>query len=143
MALQWVAIACITAFEAVLLLVVTLPLPRRITTLVVPAVTAILQPLLAAVPFCLFTLLDVAWKYERSLECKGQACTSADRDRFQKSLMKSQRNMLLGVTGIFLYWVLYRACTMMTKIHGLEKLANADKTRAVKEDKEKKSIKEQ
>ncbi|CAI7749438.1 unnamed protein product [Closterium sp. NIES-54] len=57
MSLMWVAVASLTGFEALLLFLVSLPLPRPLISRFVPLVLAALQPLLAVVPFCLFFLL--------------------------------------------------------------------------------------
>ncbi|CAI5959283.1 unnamed protein product [Closterium sp. NIES-65] len=129
--------------EALLLFLVSLPLPRPLISRFVPLVLAALQPLLAVVPFCLFFLLDVYWKYEFRMDCRGGACTSADRDRYQKSVIKSQRNFILGLFGIYLYWVLYRYCVLSMKVNRLEAIIPADKPKRVTKDAPKEASKEQ
>eukprot|EP00270_Netrium_digitus_P019221 TRINITY_DN7543_c0_g1_i1.p1 TRINITY_DN7543_c0_g1~~TRINITY_DN7543_c0_g1_i1.p1 ORF type:complete len:130 (-),score=15.96 TRINITY_DN7543_c0_g1_i1:216-605(-) len=114
MSLQWVMCGAVAAFEAVLVLLVSIPTYRSIRLRVIPALTTLMQPLLAVVPFALFQLLDVYLKYEFSPKCDGPLCTSADHDRFEKKAAKNDRNFLLAFSALFLYWVLWRLC----KLHG-------------------------
>lgn len=108
MALEWIVLSGAVLIEAVLVLVVTLPLPKALAKSIANLYKRILQPLLAVLPFALFQLLDVYWKYEHRIKCSADHCTVIERDRFEKSTYKSQRNGLLALAALFLYWMLYR-----------------------------------
>lgn len=118
--LQWIALGAVVGFEALLVLVVSLPLHRNVRAWLVPNLRPILQPMLAVVPFALFQLLDVYWKYEHKMRCEGVNCTAADRDRYEKSMIKNQRNLIVAIAAAFLYWVLWRWFKVATHILLLE-----------------------
>lgn len=120
--LQWIICALLAAGEAVLLLALTIPSYHAIRKKTIPFMQRLLQPLLVIVPFSIFQLLDVYWKMEHKLSCgdNGQFCTQADRDRSAKSAIKNQRNLLLAVAALFLYWMLYRFVTLHATILRME-----------------------
>lgn len=68
MALEWIVLAGAVGLEAVLLLIVSMPLPHSLVKSVVTLYKQILQPLLAILPFALFQLLgtvlsrDCIWR---------------------------------------------------------------------------------
>lgn len=57
MALQWMILGFLAAVEAVLVLLVTLPVPKPLRAQVLKLIKPVLQPGLAVVPFALFQLL--------------------------------------------------------------------------------------
>lgn len=119
MALEWAAIGAVTAAEALILLLLTMPgLGGMRKGLIAVARTA-LQPLLAVVPLSLFLALEIYWKYEHMTECKGPQCGPMERDRAQKSVIKSQRNAILVSGALLLYWTLYRVTAMMVRMEQL------------------------
>ncbi|CAM6086109.1 unnamed protein product [Calypogeia fissa] len=120
MALEWMVLGAVVAVEAVLLLIVTSPLPTSLVKTVVNLYRQILQPMLAVIPFALFQLLDVYWKYEHRISCTHEHCTTTERDRFEKSMFKSQRNGLLALAALFLYWMLYRYVYYINELQRLE-----------------------
>ncbi|KAG0561613.1 hypothetical protein M758_9G063200 [Ceratodon purpureus] len=112
MALQWVLLGAVAATEALILLLLSAPLPREVSKQVLEFVKRVLQPGLAVVPFALFQLLEVYWKYEHRINCAKDDCSPFERDRFQRSLFKSHRNALLAVSAAFFYWLLFRIAKM-------------------------------
>ncbi|KAH7373128.1 hypothetical protein KP509_17G038500 [Ceratopteris richardii] len=78
-----------------------------------------LQPLLATIPFCLFLLLDIYWKYEHMPICEGPVCSTAEHTKHAKSMMKSQRNTVLVLSALLLYWLLYCTTHMLVQIDRL------------------------
>jgi hypothetical protein len=112
MALQWYLLGVVAAVEAAVLLLLSAPLPQGLAKQVLEFVKRSLQPGLAVVPFAVFQLLEVYWKYEHRINCGKTECSPFDRDRFQRSLFKSQRNALLGFSAVFLYWLLFRIAKM-------------------------------
>jgi hypothetical protein len=113
----------------VILLLLTAPLPRPLAQKVVDFVRKILQPGLAIVPFAIFQLLEVYWKYEHRITCNQDVCTTLERDRFQRSVFKSERNALLAIAAAFLYWLIFR----VTKIQQ-DVLQAGEKVRRVKDE---------
>ncbi|GBG62578.1 hypothetical protein CBR_g31214 [Chara braunii] len=120
MALQWIAVASITALELLLLVVVSIPLPRKLRLRVAKVVEGLWRPIFAVIPFMVFQLAEVVVKFERRLICKNDVCTSSDRDRFEKSMARAQRNGILTVVGLVCYWLLYRFITIQQCISQLE-----------------------
>ncbi|KAJ7558894.1 hypothetical protein O6H91_04G060900 [Diphasiastrum complanatum] len=129
MALQWVILGAVTAFEALLVLVLTLPLPRPIKFQVVRLVSSLLQPLLALIPFAIFTLLDIYWKYENVTKCTSDICTAYEKNHYEKFRYKAQRNTVLGLGACLLYWLLYSLTQFHYELKQLE-----DRLRNLKED---------
>jgi len=110
-----------TAAEAIILILLTLPGTQGLQKGLIAVARTSLQPLLAVVPFALFLLLEIYWKYEHLPECKGSTCNVAEQDRHSKSVFKSQRNGILVLGALLFYWVLYRVTAMLVS---LERISN-------------------
>jgi hypothetical protein len=121
MALEWAALGAVTAAEALILLLLTMPGLTGIRKGLISVARSALRPLLAVVPLALFLALEIYWKFDHMPECKGPQCDPLQRDRAAKSLMKSQRNAILVGGALLLYWVLYRVTAMMVR---MEQLSN-------------------
>ncbi|KAG0487358.1 hypothetical protein HPP92_009453 [Vanilla planifolia] len=104
MGLQWVVLGWVVAAEAAIAIILTFPWPRLVRTRVVALVSLLLQPCAGVLPFAAFQLMDLYWKKEHRLMCVGEVCTAAERDRFEKSIYKAQRNAVLCVLACLLYW---------------------------------------
>ncbi|MBA0714202.1 hypothetical protein Golax_013189 [Gossypium laxum] len=122
MALQWLILTYVVAAEAALALLLTLPSPKLLKNRLVSLISLILQPALFIVPFAGFQLLDIYWKNEHRLICTSEICTAAERDRYEKSFYKSQRNVILCVTACLLYWCIQRICKYNKEIQSLEEI---------------------
>ncbi|XP_010500370.1 PREDICTED: uncharacterized protein LOC104777761 [Camelina sativa] len=120
MALQWLILSYVVAAEVVITLVLTLPYPMLIKKRVVQLVSLILQPAASIVAFAGFQLLDIYWKAEHRLSCSSEVCTATERDRYEKSIYKAQRNVVLCAAGILLYWCIYRICKFNKDLELLE-----------------------
>lgn len=120
MALEWAVLAYAVGAEAIILLLVTMPGLQRLRKGMIAVSRSSLRPLMAIVPFCLFLLLDIYYKYEQLQKCQGPTCTVAEQMRHSKSVMKSQRNALLVLAALLLYWVLYCVTHMLIKIEKLQ-----------------------
>ncbi|KAJ7525315.1 hypothetical protein O6H91_17G045200 [Diphasiastrum complanatum] len=116
MALEWGAIAVVVAAEALLLIFVTFPGSHRLRKGIISVSKSALQPLMSLVPFALFLLLDIYWKYEHHLKCEGSLCSALEREHYEKSMIKSQRNLLLVLSSLLLYWLLYRVTHMLIRV---------------------------
>ncbi|EFJ16535.1 hypothetical protein SELMODRAFT_407584 [Selaginella moellendorffii] len=127
MALEWGALALVVAAEGILLLFATFPGSHKFVKGIVAVLRSALQPLLSIVPFALFLLLDLYWKYENHPRCEGPSCTIVEREHHAKSQMKSQRNLLLVIAALFLYWVLYRVTAMLVRIDHLQRKTKIQK----------------
>eukprot|EP00246_Nothoceros_aenigmaticus_P011760 TRINITY_DN333_c0_g1_i1.p1 TRINITY_DN333_c0_g1~~TRINITY_DN333_c0_g1_i1.p1 ORF type:complete len:135 (-),score=21.59 TRINITY_DN333_c0_g1_i1:279-683(-) len=133
MALEWAALSLMVGAEAVLVLLLTLPGVDKLRKGLIAVGRSMLQPLLAVVPFSLFLLLDIYWKFEHlPHDCKHGHCAAGEQDRHIKSLYKSQRNLVLVIGSLLLYWVLYRVIQMLVEQEKLttqhNKLKEAQKT---------------
>ncbi|KAF5764114.1 putative B-cell receptor-associated protein [Helianthus annuus] len=131
MALQWAVLGYTAAAEAAMVLLLTLPGLGPLRKGLVSVILNILKPLLSIVPFCLFLSLDIYWKYENRPTCKSaDSCTPTEYLRHQKSIMKSQRNMLLIVMALVFYCLLCLVTHLVVKMEQLnsrvEKLKNRD-----------------
>uniref|UniRef100_A0A5B7BMM5 Endoplasmic reticulum transmembrane protein n=1 Tax=Davidia involucrata TaxID=16924 RepID=A0A5B7BMM5_DAVIN len=122
MALQWMILTYVVAAEAVIALLLTLPSPKLIKSRLVSLISLILQPAMFIVPFAAFQLLDIYWKNEHRLMCTGEICTAAERDRYEKSIYKAQRNAVLCAAACLLYWCVYRICRYYKEIQSLEEV---------------------
>jgi hypothetical protein len=122
MALQWMILTYVVAVEAVIALLLTIPSPKLVKSRLVSLVSLILQPSLFVVPFSAFQLLDIYWKNEHRLMCTGEICTAAERDRYEKSIYKAQRNVILCAAACLLYWCVYRICKYYKEIQSLEEV---------------------
>ncbi|KAL8267573.1 hypothetical protein R6Q59_004917 [Mikania micrantha] len=131
MALEWVVLGYAAAAEAVMVLLLTIPGLGPLRKGLVAVIRNLLKPFLSIVPFCLFLFMDIYWKYENRPTCDSpDSCTPTEHLRHQKSIMKSQRNMLLIVTALVFYWLLYSVTHLVVKIDQLnsriDKLKNKD-----------------
>ncbi|KAM0058684.1 putative B-cell receptor-associated protein [Helianthus debilis subsp. tardiflorus] len=129
MALEWVVLGYAAAAEAIMVLLLTIPGLGPLRKGLVAVIRNLLKPFLSIVPFCLFLFLDIYWKYETRPTCDtAESCTPTEHLRHQKSIMKSQRNMLLIVTALVFYWLLFSVTQLVVKIDQLnsrvEKLKN-------------------
>ncbi|KAL1819418.1 hypothetical protein DCAR_0415684 [Daucus carota subsp. sativus] len=122
MALQWMILTYVVALEAAIALLVTLPTPKAVKSAIVSLVSLVLQPAMFVVPFAGFQLLDIYWKNEHRLMCTGEICTAAERDRYEKAIYKSQRNVILCVSACLLYWCIYRICKYYKDIRSMEEV---------------------
>ncbi|XVF50403.1 hypothetical protein PTKIN_Ptkin04bG0097300 [Pterospermum kingtungense] len=122
MALQWVILTYLVAAEAAVALLLTIPSPKLLKMRLVSLISLILQPALFIVPFAGFHLLDIYWKNEHRMMCTSEICTAAERDRFEKSFFKAQRNAILCVTACLLYWCIHRICKYHKEIQSLEEV---------------------
>ncbi|EPS65758.1 hypothetical protein M569_09018 [Genlisea aurea] len=122
MALQWVILAYVVAAETALAVLLTLPSPKAVRSRIVSLVSLILQPALFVVPFSGFQLLDIYWKNEHRLICSGDTCTASERDRYEKSIYKAQRNAILCAASCLVYWFIYRICKYNREIERMEEL---------------------
>ena len=131
MALEWVVLGYAAGAEAIMLLLITLPGLDRVRKGLIAVTRNALKPLLFVVPFCLFLLMDIYWKYETRPTCDQEhACTPTEHLRHQKSIMKSQRNALLIAAALILYWLLFAVTTLVVRLEQLnqrvEKLKRQD-----------------
>ncbi|KAJ7975286.1 B-cell receptor-associated-like protein [Quillaja saponaria] len=122
MALQWMILTYVVAAEAAIAILLTLPSPRLVKNRLVSLVSLILQPALFIIPFAGFQLLDIYWKNEHRLTCTSEVCTAAERDRYEKSIYKAQRNAVLCFAACLLYWSVYRICKYHKDIESLEEV---------------------
>ncbi|XP_042963226.1 uncharacterized protein LOC122297273 isoform X2 [Carya illinoinensis] len=127
MALQWVILTYLVAVEAAIAVLLTLPSPKLVKNRLVSLVSLILQPALFVVPFAGFQLLDIYWKNEHRLMCTSEICTASERDRYEKSIYKAQRNVILCAASILLYWSVYRICKYHKEIQHLEEVEKKSK----------------
>ncbi|XP_074571272.1 uncharacterized protein LOC141827841 [Curcuma longa] len=120
MALEWVVLGYTAGAEAIMLLFLTLPGLDVLRRGLVAVVRSALKPLLSVVPFCLFLLADIYWKYEMRPTCEQEhACTPSEHVHHQKSIMKSQRNALLIAAALLLYWLLFSVTGLLVRINQL------------------------
>ncbi|XP_044465292.1 uncharacterized protein LOC123195571 [Mangifera indica] len=122
MALQWMILTYVVAAEAAIALLLTLPTPKLLKKRFVSLISIILQPCLFVVPFSAFQLMDLYWKNEHRLMCTSEICTAAERDRYEKSIYKAQKNVILCVAACLLYWCIYRICKYYEEIQSLEEV---------------------
>ncbi|KAK6921392.1 hypothetical protein RJ641_015070 [Dillenia turbinata] len=120
MGLQWTILTYVVAAEAAVAFLLTLPSPKLLKSRLVSLVSLILQPSLFIVPFSTFQLLDLYWKNEHRLMCTSEICTATERDRYEKSIYKAQRNVILCVSACLFYWCIYRICKYNKEIQSLE-----------------------
>ncbi|KAL1318278.1 hypothetical protein HN51_070552 [Arachis hypogaea] len=129
MALQWLVLSYVVAAEAAVAILVTLPTPKLLRDRLVYFVSLILQPALFIVPFAGFQLVDIYWKNEHRLMCTSDVCTAAERDRYEKSIYKAQRNVVLCIAACFLYWSIYRICKYQKDLKNLEEVEKRYKSK--------------
>ncbi|KAE8667287.1 Detected protein of confused Function [Hibiscus syriacus] len=130
MALEWVVLGYTAGAEAIMLLLLTVPGIDGLRKGLTAVTRNLLKPFMSVVPFCLFLLMDIYWKYETRPSCDAESCTPSEYLRHQKSIMKSQRNALLIAAILILYWLLFSVTSLLVKIEQLnqrlEKLKNRD-----------------
>jgi beta-lactamase regulating signal transducer with metallopeptidase domain len=130
MALEWVVLGYAAGAEAVMLLLLTMPGLDRLRKGLVVVTRNALKPMLSVVPFCLFLLMDIYWKYETRPSCEGSLCSPSEHIRHQKSVMKSQRNFMLIASALLLYWLLFCVTGMVLRIERMneqiQKLKRSD-----------------
>ncbi|KAL4302481.1 hypothetical protein GQ457_10G027300 [Hibiscus cannabinus] len=130
MALEWVVLGYTAGAEAIMLLLLTVPGLDGLRKGLIAVIRNLLKPFMSVVPFCLFLLMDIYWKYETRPTCDDESCTPSEYLRHQKSIMKSQRNALLIAAALILYWLLYSVSSLVVKIdqmnQRLERLKNSD-----------------
>ncbi|KAH0666834.1 hypothetical protein MTR67_028918 [Solanum verrucosum] len=122
MALQWMILTYVVAAEAAIAILLTLPSPKALKSRFVSLISLALQPSLFVVPFSAFQLLDIYWKNEHRLMCTGEICTASERDRYEKSIYKAQRNVILCLAACLLYWCIYRVCKYYKEIQSIEEV---------------------
>ncbi|XP_049345219.1 uncharacterized protein LOC125809670 [Solanum verrucosum] len=122
MALQWMILTYVVAAEAAIAILLTLPSPKALKSRFVSLISLALQPSLFVVPFSAFQLLDIYWKNEHRLMCTGEICTASERDRYEKSIYKAQRNVILCLAACLLYWCVYRVCKYYKEIQSIEEV---------------------
>lgn len=127
MALEWVILSYAAAAEAVIVLLLTLPGTYPLRKGLISVTRNLLKPFLSVIPFCLFLLLDMYWKYETR---PTESCTPTELMRHQKSVVKSQRNALLIASTLMFYWMLYSVTRLVTRVELLnqrvEKMQNQE-----------------
>ncbi|CAF2103536.1 hypothetical protein BRARA_E03534 [Brassica rapa] len=130
MALEWVVLGYAAAAEAIMIVLLTMPGLDGLRKGLVAVTRNLLKPFLSIVPFCLFLLMDIYWKYETMPSCDGDSCTPSEHLRHQKSMMKSQRNAILIAAALVFYWILFSVTHLVVKIEQLnqrvERLKNKD-----------------
>ncbi|KAJ8447701.1 hypothetical protein Cgig2_031755 [Carnegiea gigantea] len=119
MALEWVVLGYAAAAEAIMVMLLTIPGLDGLRKGLIVVTRNLLKPFLSVVPFCLFLLMDIYWKYETRPSCEADSCTPSEHLRHQKSIMKSQRNLLLIAAALVFYWVLYSVTALVVKIDQL------------------------
>lgn len=120
MALEWVVLAYAAGAEAIMVLLLTIPGLNPLRKGLVAVTRNLLKPFLSVVPFCLFLLMDIYWKYETRPKCESEGqCTPSEHLRHQKSIMKSQRNALLIAAALVFYWLLYSITHLVVRIDQL------------------------
>ncbi|XP_059069601.1 uncharacterized protein LOC131029362 [Cryptomeria japonica] len=116
MALQWVVLGFVAISEAMILFVLTMPGLDRLRKGMIKLSRSALQPLLTVVPFSLFLLMDMYWKYEVSPTCEGHACSTVEHLRHQRSLLKIQRNALLVLASLLFYWLIFHVTHLLVRL---------------------------
>ncbi|KAE8730079.1 Detected protein of confused Function [Hibiscus syriacus] len=130
MALEWVVLGYAAGAEAIMVLLLTLPGLAGLRKGLTAVTRNLLKPFMTVVPFCLFLLMDIYWKYETRASCEGDSCTTSEHLRHQKSIMKSQRNAFLIAAALVFYWLLYSVTHLVVSVEQLnerlERLKNRD-----------------
>ncbi|CAN6993083.1 unnamed protein product, partial [Brassica oleracea var. botrytis] len=119
MALEWVVLGYAAAAEAIMVILLTMPGLDALRKGLIAVTRNLLKPFLSIIPFCLFLLMDIYWKYETRPSCDGDSCTPSEHLRHQKSIMKSQRNALLIASALVFYWILYSVTNLVVRIEQL------------------------
>ncbi|KAG2701512.1 hypothetical protein I3760_06G048700 [Carya illinoinensis] len=126
MALEWVVLGYAAGAEAVMVLLLTIPGLEGIRKGLIAVTRNLLKPFLSVVPFCLFLLMDIYWKYETRPQCESpDSCSPSEYLRHQKSIIKSQRNALLIAAALVFYWILYSVTGLVVRIEQLNQRLKA------------------
>ncbi|KAI4352096.1 hypothetical protein L6164_006382 [Bauhinia variegata] len=121
MALEWVMLGCAAGAEAVMLLLLTLPGLDPLRKGLISVTENLLKPFSSIVPFCIYLLMDIYWKYETRTSCESpDSCSPSEYLRFQKSVIKSQRNALLIAAALIFYWLLYSVTGLVVRVQQLK-----------------------
>uniref|UniRef100_A0A7N0TFF8 Endoplasmic reticulum transmembrane protein n=1 Tax=Kalanchoe fedtschenkoi TaxID=63787 RepID=A0A7N0TFF8_KALFE len=130
MALEWVVLGYAAAAEAVMVLLLTIPGLDGLRKGLVSVTRSLLKPFLSIVPFCVFLLMDIYWKYENRPTCEhAGSCSPSEHLRHQKSIMKSQRNALLIAAALVFYWILFSVTRLVVQIDQLNQRVERLKSR--------------
>ena len=116
MALEWIVLTYIVGAEAIILLLVTLPGFQVLRKGLISVARSALQPLLTVIPFCLFLLLDIYWKFENLQKCESSSDCTLQQMKYSKSTMKTQRNVILVLSALLFYWLLYTVTHLLVQI---------------------------
>ncbi|CAH8388300.1 unnamed protein product [Eruca vesicaria subsp. sativa] len=117
MALEWVVLSYAAAAESIMVILLTMPGLDGLRKGLIAVTRNLLKPFLSIVPFSLFLLMDIYWKYETMPSCEdADSCTPSEHLRHQKSMMKSQRNALLIAAALVFYWILFSVTNLVVKI---------------------------
>ncbi|RAL53028.1 unnamed protein product [Cuscuta campestris] len=120
MALEWVVLGYAAGAEAVMLLLLTLPGINPLRKGLISVIRSLLKPFLSIVPFCVFLLMDIYWKYETHPACESPgSCSPSEHLRHQKSMVKSQRNALLIAAALVFYWLLFSVTGLVLRAEQL------------------------
>ncbi|KAJ0987276.1 hypothetical protein J5N97_005632 [Dioscorea zingiberensis] len=122
MELQWAIMAVTVVVEAALALLLTLPFPKLLKYRLNALVSLLLHPAAGVVPFALLQLVDLYGKKEHWLMCTSEICTPNERDRYEKSIYKAQRNLICCISVCLLYWCLYCICKFNKAIKEMEEI---------------------
>ncbi|XP_020584686.1 uncharacterized protein LOC110027545 isoform X3 [Phalaenopsis equestris] len=120
MELQWAILASVVLVEVAIAIILTLPLPQLLKSTVVTLSTLLLKPSAGVLPFAVLQLMDLYWKKEHFLICVSEVCTASERDRYEKSICKAQRNVVLCILACLLYWCIYTICKFHKAVQELE-----------------------
>ncbi|KAI8017909.1 hypothetical protein LOK49_LG04G01506 [Camellia lanceoleosa] len=95
----------------------------------ISVIQKLLKPFLSVVPFCIFLLMDIYWKYETRPSCESHTCSPSEHLLHEKSIMKSQRNVLLIFSALIFYWLLYSVTGLVVRLDQLNKRLDLLKSR--------------
>ncbi len=122
MGLQWMVLGYVVAAEALLAVIAMWPAPKLVKSRIISLLSLILRPLGGVIPFAAFQLLDIYWKNEHRMMCTSGACTASERDRYEKTIYKAQRNAFLAAIACFLYWAIWSICKLNKRVQSLEEI---------------------
>ncbi|GMP27849.1 hypothetical protein CsSME_00003655 [Camellia sinensis var. sinensis] len=71
MALEWIVLWYAAGAEAIMVLLLTLPGVDCLRKGLIAVTRNLLKPFLSVIPFCLFLLIDIYWKYETRPSCES------------------------------------------------------------------------
>ncbi|PKA65652.1 hypothetical protein AXF42_Ash013066 [Apostasia shenzhenica] len=120
MALQWFVLECVLVAEAAIAMLLTIPWPKPIKSQIVTFTSYLLQPSGSAIPFAVFNLVDLYWKNEHRMMCSSEICTDEERVRYERSIFKAQKNVILCSLVCLLYWCMHKICKYHKEIQELE-----------------------